>query len=166
MDSAPAGAPLAPSGEAQENGEQERRAAAPGSPTSHLGSADAGAAVVVASTPPTPPSFTDSGEHMHPAESKLSMDSEDSELGKDGSNAGSVADSSGSRGSGPSPHYDAKQDVILRLEFLRAKEIKVWRGVWSGWLRRSGTFPLVDLPSTPAYRGRLPNLVAPIVLAI
>lgn len=69
------------------------------------------------------------------SEDKHSLVSDGSEVGKEGSSAASVADSSDSStvgssngSSGLSPHYDANQDVILRLEFLRTAEIKV-RGI-------------------------------------
>ncbi|KAL4431079.1 hypothetical protein ABPG75_006335 [Micractinium tetrahymenae] len=129
-----AGAALAPSLGAHDNEQHDGRAGAAGSPTAHLTSpATAAAAVAAPGSPPSPPSpsaSSNGGERMQPVDSKLSMASEGSELGKEGSTAGSVYDSasstagSGSGGSGLAPHYDANQDVIMRLEFLRAKEIK------------------------------------------
>lgn len=143
MSPAPAGAlgaSLAPSREAQRDGESNGRAGAAGSPTAHLDSAGGGAAVAAPGSPPSPAASSNGVKHMHPAESKHSLASEDSELGKEGSSAGSIADSSsagsGSGSSGLSPHYDANQDVILRLEFLRAAEIKVG-GVLAGRKHRS-----------------------------
>ncbi|KAL4431078.1 hypothetical protein ABPG75_006334 [Micractinium tetrahymenae] len=125
-----AGAALAPSLGAQHNGQQDGRAGAAGSPTGHLDSPATAAAVAAPGSPPSPSASSNGGEHMPPAESKLSLASEGSELGKEGSTAGSVYDSasstagSGSGSSGLAPHYDANQDVILRLEFLRATEVK------------------------------------------
>lgn len=123
-------APLDLSGAALNNGLDERVGAG-ASPTAHGDTATA-AAVLAPGSPPSPAASYNGGEQMQPADSKRSLASEGSELGKEDSTAGSIYDSaasmSGSGSSGLVPHYDANQDVVLRLEFLRAKEIKV-RGI-------------------------------------
>ncbi len=89
------------------------------------------------------------------SEDKHSLVSDGSEVGKEGSSAASVADStdSGTVGSsngssGLSPHYDANQDVILRLEFLRTAEIKVW-----GVSRAGGVAPFCCRRGAPSLLG-------------
>lgn len=119
---------LAPPGATPQGRERDGRAEAAGSPTAHLDSAAVGfAAVVPPGTPSSPAAVSNGGEHVQPGPFSAS---EGSELGKESSADGSVFESStgstsGSGSGGLAPHYDANQDVILRLEFLRAKEVKV-----------------------------------------
>ncbi len=133
MGPALAGAPGAspgPGGAAEQIGEPYGRTEAAGPPRAHLDLPAGGTAVSAApSTPASPAAFANGAEHTTFAEGKQSLASEGSELGKEGSTIGSVADSTDSTGGSSgslAPHYDANQDVILRLEFLRTTEIKVW----------------------------------------
>lgn len=132
MGPALAGAPGAspgPGGAAQQIGEPYGRTEAAGPPRAHLDLPAGGAVSAAPSTPASPAALANGAEHTTLAEGKQSLASEGSELGKEGSTIGSVTDSTDSTGASSgslAPHYDANQDVILRLEFLRTTEIKVW----------------------------------------